>query len=134
MKPHKRKKTRAPGVTTEPAPLRVKFFSFKSNMLLDGRAINGALPSEHAVNDWLAKNPGIRIVEIRQSMCQMHNDNFATTLLTVWYEGGPSPEPPPAPVQVATPVVAQAAPVAVQPPAAPAEAPPAPAAEPPPAP
>lgn len=74
--------------------MRVKFFAFKSNLMADNRSNTGSFPSENAVNEWLANNPGIRIVEIRQSICQMSNDNFATTLITLWYEGGPTPAPP----------------------------------------
>lgn len=95
MKPHKRKDLVAKlKALAKNSPLRVKFFAFKSNLVVDSRSYNGSFPSENAVNEWLTSNPGIRIVEIRQSMCQMTNDNFATTLITVWYEGGAPPEPP----------------------------------------
>jgi hypothetical protein len=108
MKPHKRKDlvAKLKALAKKP-PLRVKFFAFKSNLVVDSRSYNGSFPSENAVNEWLTSNPGIRIVEIRQSMCQMSNDNFATTLITVWYEGAPPAESP-----------AEEAPPAVEPPSA----------------
>lgn len=119
MKPHKRKDlvAKLKALAKKP-PLRVKFFTFKSNLLLDGRSPNGCLPSENTVNEWLANNPGIRLVEIRQSMCQMPNDNFATTLITVWYEGGPQPKPPAEEMPSAEAPPAAEPPSAFQPPPA----------------
>ena len=65
--------------------MKVKFFKVAGYSFYFGKKPHTKQILEDEINSWLGANPGIKIVEIRQSCCG-GSFNPSLTVVSIWYE------------------------------------------------
>lgn len=66
--------------------MKVKIFRMAGSSFGFGKKKNKpAVVFENEINEWLAANPGVKISEIKQTMCGGSLDPDKT-LISIWYE------------------------------------------------
>ena len=65
--------------------MKVKIFKQSGYMFYFGRRPKSKQILENKINEWLASNPDIKILEIKQSCCG-GSFNPSLTIISIWYE------------------------------------------------
>ena len=77
--------------------MKVKFFGFR--LSIKGKGLFGVSPDrvenageiEAAINEWLASQPGIRIVQVQQTATGLSGLGSQFLYVTVWYDENAEP-------------------------------------------